>query len=66
MERPPVLLNVGKKISTTWGNHGTKKVSTLPVIAGKWNLNGSKIIILINTTSKVVSGKIANVKEKII
>jgi hypothetical protein len=66
MERPPVLLNVGKKITTTWGNHGTKKVSTLPVIAGKWNLNGSKIIILINTTSKVVSGKIANVKEKII
>ena len=66
MERPPQLLDVGKKITTTWGNHGTKKVSTLPVVAGKWNLNGSKIVILINTTPKVTNGKIANINEKCI
>jgi len=59
MKRPPRLEGLGKKIYTRWGNHGTKDVGTLPVVAGAWELNGSKIILLVNTTNKSRTGKIA-------
>ncbi len=60
MKRPPKLEGLGKKIYTRWGNHGTKDVGTLPVVAGAWESNGSQIILLVNTTDKVRSGKIAS------
>ena len=60
MLRPPVLTGLGKKIYTRWGNHGTKDVGTLPVIAGAWEWDGKKIILLINTTAQARTGKIAS------
>ena len=58
MERPPRLEGLGKKIYTRWGNHGTKSVGTLPVVAGAWSLENNSIILLVNTTGKTQSGKI--------
>ena len=58
MLRPPVLAGLGEKIYTRWGNHGTKDVGTLPVVAGAWELDGCRLVILINTTDKVRSGSL--------
>ncbi len=49
-----------KKIYTKWGNHGTRTVGTLPIIAGKWKYQNCTALILINTTDKVQQNSIAN------
>ncbi|MBR7104821.1 MAG: hypothetical protein IKC65_07750, partial [Lentisphaeria bacterium] len=60
MSRPPRLEGLGKKIYTRWGNHGTKNVGTLPVISGAWELAGCRLLLLVNTTAKTQTGRIAS------
>lgn len=55
-----------KKIYTKWGNHGTKTVGTLPVIASAWKHNNITALILINTTDKAQKNRLANEPDDLI
>lgn len=66
MQREVKFKNPMPVIYTKWGNHGTRNVGTLPVIAGSWKYDGCTAIILINTTDKVWKNSILNEPSELV
>lgn len=66
MQREVKFIKPMKKVITKWGNHGTREVGTLPIIAGSWKHDGYTALILINTTDKVQKNSIADEPQNLL